>query len=234
MNPSSFNGFPPEALKFFAELKTNNNKTWFEAHKPDYQAYILEPARVFVLALGEKLLDLSPNVMADPRVNKSIFRIHRDTRFSKDKTPYKAHVGLWFPVGEGGGRFEKPGYYFHLEEETLMLGVGIHGFSKSLLKVYREAVVDPTLGPKLVKTIADVTRKGYGIGEKTYKRTPQGYDPDHELAELLLYSGLTAGEETTIPAVLHTQELVEYCFKKFKDLASIVYWIEAMKAKAGI
>jgi uncharacterized protein (TIGR02453 family) len=234
MNPATFNGFSPEALKFFTELKVNNNKPWFEAHKPDYQAYILEPARAFVLALGEKLFELSPNVMADPRVNKSIFRIHRDTRFSKDKTPYKAHLGLWFPVGEGGGRFEKPGYYFHLEAETLMLGVGIHRFSKPLLKAYREAVVDPALGPQLVKTIAEVTNMGYGIGEKTYKRTPQGYDPDHEFAELLLYSGLTSGEETAIPKVLHTPDLVGYCFEKYREFAPIVHWIEAMKAHAGL
>lgn len=230
MNSPLFNGFPPEALKFLGELKTNNNKPWFEAHKTEYQMFVMEPAREFVLALGERLLEISPNVMADPRVNKSIFRINRDTRFSKDKTPYKAHLGLWFPVGEGGGRFEKPGYYFHLEAETLMLGVGIHGFSKPLLKAYREAVVDPFLGPELVKTIADVTGKGYGLGKKTYKRTPQGYDPDHEFAELLMYSGLTSGVETAIPDHLHTPELVDYCFEKYCDLAPIVHWIESMKA----
>ncbi len=79
----SFTGFPPEALKFFAELSINNEKPWFEAHRSDYDNYVIEPSRDFVIALGERLRELAPNIMADPRVNKSIFRIYRDMRFSK-------------------------------------------------------------------------------------------------------------------------------------------------------
>jgi uncharacterized protein (DUF2461 family) len=78
-----FTGFPEESTQFFTELKTNNNKAWFDAHKPDFEKYVLAPARDFVVALGERLRELSPDVVADPRVNKSIFRIYRDIRFSK-------------------------------------------------------------------------------------------------------------------------------------------------------
>ena len=83
MNTSPFTGFPKETLQFFTDLAANNNKPWFDAHKPDYQNYVLAPARGLVVALGARLQDLSPNVVADPRVNKSNFRIYRDIRFSK-------------------------------------------------------------------------------------------------------------------------------------------------------
>jgi uncharacterized protein (TIGR02453 family) len=234
MFASQFSGFPAEALQFLANLAANNNKPWFDEYKPDYEKYVLAPARDFVLALGAELQVLSPGVGADPRVNKSIFRIYRDVRFSKDKTPYKTNLALWFPAIEGGEKFNKPGYYFSLEADSLMLGVGIYGFAKPMLKAYRDAVVDPELGPELAKIAAQTLAKGYGIGEKTYKRTPRGYDPDHEYADLLLYSGLTGGFQTEIPAELHSGELVDYCFEKYVDLAPLVHWIEKMKAAAKV
>ena len=83
MTVNPFYGCPKETLQFFTELAANNNKPWFDAHKPDYERYVLGPARDFVVAMGERLMELSPNVVADPRVNKSIFRIYRDIRFSK-------------------------------------------------------------------------------------------------------------------------------------------------------
>jgi len=82
----SFNGFPKNALLFFSELTANNNKPWFDEHKSDYENFILAPARDLVVSLGDRLQELSPGVIADPRVNKSIFRIYRDVRFSKYTT----------------------------------------------------------------------------------------------------------------------------------------------------
>ena len=234
MISNPFTGFPVESTQFFSDLRVNNNKPWFDAHKPDYENYVLAPARDFVVALGERLRDLSPDLVADPRVNKSIFRIYRDVRFSKDKTPYKTHLALWFPTGLGGGKFENPGYYFHLEPGNIMLGVGIHGFSKPLLKAYREAVINLELGSELAKITAGVLKKGYGIGTKTYKRVPRGFDPDHEYADLLRYSGLTSGVDLGIPAELHTPELVNFCFSKYQDMAPVVHWIQTMREVSGV
>ena len=86
MNSTPFPGFQKETSKFFSELAANNNKTWFDANKPVYENYVLTPARDLVVTLGEALMALSPNVVADPRVNKSITRIYRDVRFSKYTT----------------------------------------------------------------------------------------------------------------------------------------------------
>jgi uncharacterized protein (TIGR02453 family) len=228
----SFNGFPHETIQFYAELAAHNDKSWFDAHRSDYDTYVLEPARNFVIALGERLRELAPNVMADPRINKSIFRIYRDTRFSKDKTPYKTHLAMWFPVRQNGAKFDHPGYYFHLEPGNLMLGAGIHGFSKPLLEAYRDAAVDPEQGPALVQAVKAVSDKGYNIGEKTYKRVPRGYDPQHKLAELLLYSGLTTGKDLGMPDIIQRAGLVEYCFEHYRDMAPLVDWLEGMTSGA--
>ena len=234
MTHSPFSGFSKNTLQFLTDLEANNNKPWFDTHRSDYDNYFLAPARDFVVALGERLRALSPDVVADPRVNKSIFRIYRDIRFSKDKTPYKSHLGLWFPVSGSGGKFENPGYYFHVEPKNLMLGVGIHAFTKPLLKAYRDAVVEPNLGTKLSAVIAARLLRSYNIKTKTYKRVPRGYDPDHEYKDLLLHSGLTSGIDLKIPPELHTPDLVDYCFHHFQELSPIVSWLESIKERFGV
>src|SRR5579862_1483254 len=105
-----FEGFPRSGLEFLSGLAANNNKAWFEEHRNEYEKCLLEPAKDLVVDLGSKLQDqVSPNIQADPRFNGSIMRISRDIRFSKDKSPYKNWLGLWF--WEGGPRrsMESPG-----------------------------------------------------------------------------------------------------------------------------
>ena len=220
-----FDGFPPEAVTFFMQLQNNNNKPWFDAHKPDYQKYVMEPAQGFIEEMGAKLKQLSPGIHAEPRVNRSIFRIYRDIRFSPDKTPYKTHLGIWMWQGEGA-KFDSSGYYFHLEPPNMMVGAGIHIFSKDLLQAYRDAVVDPDSGPALVKAIQEVSlEKGYNLGGKHYKRVPRGYDPDHENVELLLYKGLTAGYEQPVPEEFYSADLLDYCYQKYSDMYPIQHWL---------
>ena len=141
---------------------------------------------------------------------------------------------MWFPTELKGGKFEKPGYYFHVDAETLMLGVGIHTFTKPLLKAYRDAVVDPELGQELAKIVSMLGDKGYNMGTKTYKRVPRGYDPEHQNIELLLFGGLTAGKEFKIPAEFYSPKLVDFCLGYYKDLAPVVSWVSDMKERAGL
>jgi uncharacterized protein (TIGR02453 family) len=233
MSSSPFMGFPQETTQFFDDLKANNNKVWFTDHKPDFERYVINPARGFVVAMGKKLKAIAPQVNADPRVNKSIFRIYRDTRFSKDKTPYKTNLGLWFWVGEGA-KFENPGYYFHLDAHNLMVGGGLHNFAKPILKAYRQAVVDPKLGPELAQAVVEVAKKGYDFGQKTYKRVPRGFDPEHKNAELLLYSGLTAGKEFGLPDELYSPNIVDFCLGHYQCMAPIVNWLQTMIEESGV
>ncbi len=227
-NALVFNGFKPATVQFYSQLRENNNKSWFEAHKTVYQDDVMTPAREFVMALGSRLQQLSPGVHADPRVNKSIFRINRDVRFSHDKSPYKTNLGLWFWEGLGP-RMECSGFYFQLEPPNLMLATGLYMFTKDTIKAYRDSVVDNVYGTDLHEAVTQVTQQGkYSLGGKHYKRVPRGYDPEHPNANLLLYNGLHVGYETAIPQVLYSPDLVEYCFQAYQDMYPIHRWLLEM------
>lgn len=232
---AQFKGFPKEAVRFLQGLKKHNSRDWFESHRDDYDEHLIEPARSFVVAMGEGLRTIAPAVVADPRVNGSLFRLNRDTRFSKDKTPYKTNVGIFFWEGEGK-RMECPGFYFHLEPPKLMVGVGMYMFPKELLDVYRDAVVDPKLGPALKKAVTKVGplvgRTGCGLDVPSYKKVPRGYDPDHPNAEFLKYKGLSAGMEAGIPKELYSPKLIAYCLDRFRKLVPLHRWLVQMNERA--
>ena len=212
---------------FYQELARNNTRQWFEAHKGDYRKFVITPAQRFVIAMGKHLQILSPGVVADTRINGagSIFRIYRDTRFSLDKSPYKTFLGILLWEGNRK-KTENSGFYFQLTPEKLMLGTGIYMFSKSLIKLYRDAVVHPEYGMMLREAIEGVMAvEGYQIGGKRYKRIPSGYDIKHRNAEFLLYNGLNVTTESAIPDELYSETLLDHCFERFKDMAPIHHWL---------
>lgn len=222
---AEFDGFSKELITFFKNLKKNNSKEWFDKHRSDYDNYVLEPAREFVVALGEKLRSIAPSVYAIPKVNHSLFRINRDTRFSKDKSPYKTNMGLWFWDGSGK-RMECSGFYFHFEEKRLMLGVGFYMFPNPHLQKYRDAVVDKKLGPKLAKMVKGLTSKGYKVDGKHYKRVPRGYDDTHPNAEFLLYNGLHAMTECGIPDAFCSPAIVDFAFGHYRNMVPLHNWLK--------
>jgi len=220
-----FHGFPEECIAFYRNLSKNNNTAWFKKHKTDFDEYVMKPARSFVFEMGERLRTIAFGINADPRINRSLFRINRDTRFTKDKTPYKTHLGILFWEGSGK-RMESSGYYFHIEAEKVMLGAGIYCFPGHLMEKYREYAVDRKHGPALAKAIDTVFARGpYTIEGKYYKRIPRGFDPDHKNASLLLHNGLYAGIESEIPDELFSRDLLDYCFVRFKDMSPIHDWL---------
>ena len=109
---AKFSGFPREYFSFFNQLKKNNSKEWFEKHRGDYDEFVLHPAREFVIEMGKKLRKIAPGVNAIPKVNQSLFKINRDVRFSKDKSPYKTYMGIWLWEGDRK-RMECSGFYLH-------------------------------------------------------------------------------------------------------------------------
>ncbi len=225
---TEFSGFRSECIAFYASLRENNNKTWFDAHRNEYERYVMEPARSFVTAMGERLRDLVPGIHADPRTNRSIFRIYRDTRFSKDKRPYKTHMALFFWEGSGP-KMECPGFYFHFDAEHLLLGGGVYLFPKHMLHAYRQLVVHPEHGKSLASLLDEIRiRKDYTIGGQHYKAVPRGYDGDHERAELLLYNGLHIGKTEPIPDMLFSKELIHYCMDVFEILLPVHQWLVAL------
>src|ERR1700741_1275629 len=131
-----FNGFPREGIKFLRQLKKNNNRDWFAEHKQEYEEFVKFPMQSLIASLHEPMLKLAPEFEVNPK--RSLFRIYRDTRFSKDKTPYKTHVSAIFHLK--GGWAESAGYYVHIEPGEIYLGGGIYMPSGPQLKKIRSAI----------------------------------------------------------------------------------------------
>lgn len=222
---NEFRGFSSQALSFFKELRKNNRREWFQHNRKDYEANVLEPAKLFVSALGERLKEYIPNIRAVPKVNGSIFRISRDTRFSQDKTPYKNHLGIFLWEGSRP-RMECPGIYFQMDPTNILFGGGIYMLSRQELDKYRKAVVNPESGPELKKILDTINNiPGYSLGGKHYKRIPAGYPPDHPNADLLLYSGLYSGVEEKISKALLSEKILDYCVEKYKPMLPLHRWL---------
>jgi uncharacterized protein (TIGR02453 family) len=222
--------FRPEALDFLHRLEEHNEREWFHAHRDEYDTLLLEPARDFVEAFGALSEQLGEGVDSDPRVGRSIMRINRDTRFSRDKRPYKTHLDLWFPQGPGPSR-ERPGFWFRLTPERLILGAGMHHFERPLLERFREAVADPKRGAELVAAVDEVRAAGGEVGGQTYKRVPAGYDVDEQRGELLRHSGLFAGvEHAPPPPETHGADLPAFCIENYARLVPMQRWLLALVA----
>ena len=138
MNTKNF-CFPQNTINFLTKLSKNNSKIWFETNREKFNEDFLSPALQFVIEMGEKLSTISPNINAIPKIDKSIFRLHRDIRFSKDKSPFKTNMGLYFWEGRGK-KMECSGFYFHLEPKMFFVGAGMYMFTKEQLLNYRQII----------------------------------------------------------------------------------------------
>lgn len=229
--PPVFQGFGPDCLNFLAELGRHNDRDWFRSQRDRYETHLMAPARALVVALGERLEMLSPGIHAEPKVNRSLFRISRDTRFSRDKSPYKTHLGLWFWEGPGQ-RMDCSGFYFHLGADSLFLGAGIYCFSQTLLKEFRRSLSHPRHAPALSAAAAEVTARGFTVKGRHYKRPPRGLEPDPALAELALHNGLYASALLKPPPQLYSAELVDFCLGHFVDLNPLHRWLVDLTRRA--
>jgi uncharacterized protein (TIGR02453 family) len=220
----AFDGFAPDALRFLRDLGQNNTREWFQAHRDGYETLLLEPARDFVVAMGEELRTIGADVHADPRVNGSIFRINRDTRFSKDKRPYKDHLDLWFWEGDGPSR-QRPGYWFRLDPQQLILGAGRHHLEPPLLERFRNLVADPERGEALREAVETVRSAGSDVGGQRYKRVPAGYDVPPEREDLMRHDGLYAYTQGDVPPETHTPEFPRFCAERWRVLKPVQDWL---------
>ncbi|MDE0048977.1 MAG: DUF2461 domain-containing protein [Rhodospirillales bacterium] len=172
----------PALFDFLRDLRANNERPWFEANKARYRAEVRDPMLDFIQAFAEPLAEISPHFRADPRANGgSLFRIYRDTRFSKDKTPYKTNVGAHFRH-EAGKDAHAPGFYLHLEPGMCFAGCGVwHPDSPTLGRI-RDAIVDrPEEWTRI--TASDAFCRTFRLAGEALKRPPRGYDPEHPLIE---------------------------------------------------
>ncbi len=186
----SFNGFSKKTLPFLKSIKKNNNKEWFETHRDEYNKYILDPSRAFVEEFGEHLMALEPTVNFSPKINKSLFRIFRDSRrMGAIKVPLKSKIGFIFWQGNGK-RLQNSGFYMHFSPDELFVAVGVRWFEKPMLDAYREYIKDEKRRKNLAVALDKLSKYGYKTIERGYKRFPKDFNADMPNAELSLYKGM--------------------------------------------
>jgi len=177
---------PPEGFAFLEDLADNNHREWFQAHKKRYEQTVKEPALAFIRAMEEPLARLSPNYLAVPKaVGGSLFRIYRDTRFSKDKTPYKTHTGVQFRHEQSSRDIHAPGFYLHLAPGECSVGVGAYMPPPPLLGAIR-AYIDAQ--PEAWQALSDelaATGFSWMVADSDLKRNPRGYPKDHPMGPIL-------------------------------------------------
>ena len=194
----AFDRFPPETKAFLEGIAVHNDKEWFTANRALYDVGYVDAGRAFVEAVGPELQKISPTVQYEPKIGASIMRVNRDTRFSKDKRPYKDHLDLFFWHGERKG-WTHPGFFIRLTADSVWLGSGMHHLEGDLLNRYRDAVVDERSGKALVAAIGKVESAGdYAVGSMPRKQVPRGYDKDSPRARYLLWEGLPAMAQLSI------------------------------------
>ena len=175
--------FPPAMFRFLTELRENNNRDWFGANRDRYESDVRDPLQAFIVAFAGPLHKISPQFVADPK--RSMFRIYRDTRFSKDKTPYKTHAAARFRHVEAGGEVHTPGFYLHLGPDEVFCGAGIWRPAPATANAIRHAISDDPTRWKRVARGARF-RKLLALGGESLKRPPRGFDREHPLLEDLM------------------------------------------------
>lgn len=184
--------FTPAIFKYLSDLEKHNDRDWFKANKWRYEDCLLMPSLAFISAFGPHLAKVSKHFVADPRpVGGSLFRIYRDTRFSKDKSPYKTHVGIHFRH-ESAKDAHAPGFYFHIATDGCFLAMGLWMPETPVANAIRSAIAENPQGWKRA-----VTGKPFTLGGDKLARPPRGFDKDHPLVEDLKRKSFIATNNLT-------------------------------------
>lgn len=187
--------FTPAVFKFLRELEQNNDRAWFQANKERYIETIREPAKEFIADFEPRLTNISDHFIADTRTNGgSLMRPYRDTRFSKDKTPYKTNVGIQFRH-EAGKDIHAPGFYLHLEPRACFAGVGLWHPETAVTRKIRQAMNDDPAGWKKAAKGKAFTNTWSTTqdDDEMLKRVPKELDADHPYADDLRMKSFIAG-----------------------------------------
>lgn len=201
--------FTPALFEYLDDLAANNNREWFNSNKDRYLSLVQEPALRFITDFEPYLHKISPAFVADTRVQGgSLFRIYRDTRFSKDKTPYKTNTGVQFRH-QAGKDAHAPGFYLHLEPGSCFTGLGLWRPEPPLAQQIRQAIADQ---PALWKKVAHgkAFEAAWNQGGESLARPPKGFPPDHPLIDDLKRKDFIAGRDLTEDQVMSPTFIKEY------------------------
>ena len=202
-----FEGFPEEAAAFLAELEAHNERPWFQSRKEVYERTCREPMELLLVELDEIF----------GAGESKVYRIHRDVRFSKDKTPYKTYQAAHFAAG-----------YLSLSRDGLYVGTGAYMLGGPSLERYRRAVADDRAGEQLVKIVAALAKQRYAVEghDDALKVVPRGFPRDHPRAELLKQKSVLVGKSLT-PREVTTRQVVDRIKKVVADVKPLTDWLAA-------
>jgi len=223
--------FTRASLAFLRGLARHNNKPWFEAHRESYENDIRAPMRALIEEMDVRLARLAPEITGDPK--RSMFRINRDIRFSKDKSPYKTHAACWFRHLDAshkvGGEADEgsAGLYFHLQPGKSFVGAGIWMPPRPTLNTIRDAIAEDHRGVARVVENRRSRRRFGGLDDGAMlKRMPRGFADDHPAAKWLRYQSFTIGRELSDMQVLGPG-LVRLLEADFTLMMPLVRWLNS-------
>jgi len=216
-----FSGFSPEALAFLRALKRNNRREWFQPRKEKYESLIKGPMLHLIDCLNQRFMDFAPEYITPPQ--KSVYRIYRDTRFSKDKTPYKSRVSAIFPrhtaVKRSGAVL-----YFHFTEKELLIFGGVYAPEREELLAYRNLVAEQHEEFRHILANKDLKRLTNGLEGEQLSRIPKGFSEDHP-AEALLRHRQWFLESTLDVKIIHSPKLVSEMARRFAVMVPMVEFL---------
>ena len=226
-----FSGFRPAALKFLRALARNNNKEWFQEHRETYEREVKRPLQILVEEVDAILGTVAPEITGSPK--RSVFRIHRDVRFSKDKSPYKTNAACWFHHRDAGHSVGTQavhggaGLYFQIAPNDCMIAGGIWMPPTSALKVLRENIAENhTVLDGILQNAQFRRAFGAMSEESVLKRPPRGLDADHAAAHLLRYKSFTVSQKLTDAEVLDSR-LPDILARRYALMLPFVRWLNA-------
>lgn len=213
MATARYVGFNESTIAFLNELKANNNREWFKENKSRYEELVLDVALRFIQSMQDPLAKIAPHFDATPtRVGGSLMRVYRDTRFSKNKTPYKTNIGIQFRH-EMAKDVHSPGFYVHIEPDNMFLGAGMWRPDSEPLRRIRERIVaKPAEWQRTMKDAA--FKRHFKLGGERLTRPPRGFDKEHESIEDIKRKSFIAVKDMDVNACLNPrfQQQVETAF----------------------
>jgi len=202
--------FTDATFRFLEDLAEHNEREWFKANQDRYEAHVREPALAFIEDFGAPLMKISPHLVADPRkVGGSLFRIQRDTRFGKDKTPYKTHTGIQFRH-VASKDVHAPGLYLHVDPAGCYAGTGLWRPETADARAIRQAIAEDAAGWKRAaygKRFTDTFDHG---DPERLVRVPPGFDPEHPFADDIRRKDFTAGARISRKQLTSPTFLADY------------------------
>jgi uncharacterized protein (TIGR02453 family) len=229
LDDTPFTGFRPAAMTFLRGLKKHNRKEWFEEHRDNYERDVKRPLLALIEEVDVLLAGIAPEIIGSPR--RSMFRIHRDVRFSRDKSPYKTHAACWFyhrDAGNGVGADAAhggAGFYFHFAPEGTFCGGGVWMPPRPALNRIRQSLADDYAGFEDI-VLAPAFKRRFGALETEHKltRAPRGFAPDHPAGDWLRYQSFTAGHDLG-PTDFTSPQLPQRLAKSFAALTPFIRWL---------